>query len=70
MEGFAIMRFSLARVIAAAPAPSQQPPPRSSEDAIDAAMANMSGRLIRKLADRVSCDEAGNRATLHLLFDH
>jgi hypothetical protein len=40
------------------------------EDAIDAAMSSMSGRLIRKLADRVSCDEAGNRATLRLLFDH
>jgi xanthine/uracil permease len=40
------------------------------EDAIDAAMSNMSGRLIRKLADRVSCDETGDRATLHLRFDH
>jgi xanthine permease XanP len=40
------------------------------DDAIDAAMSNMSARLIRKLADRVSCDEAGNRATLHLQFSH
>jgi len=40
------------------------------DEAIDAAMSNMSAHLIRKLADRVSCDEAGDRATLHLQFNH
>ena len=40
------------------------------DDAIDAAMSNMSVHLIRKLADKVSCDEAGDRATLYLEFNH
>ena len=42
----------------------------ANDEAIDAAMSNMSAHLLRKLADRVSCDEAGDRATLHLLFNH
>jgi hypothetical protein len=42
----------------------------ANDEAIDAAMANMSAHLLRKLADRVSCDEKDNRATLHLQFDH
>jgi hypothetical protein len=33
-------------------------------------MSNMSAHLLRKLADRVSCDETDNRATLHLQFNH
>jgi hypothetical protein len=33
-------------------------------------MSNMSAHLLRKLADRVSCDETGDRATLHLQFNH
>ena len=41
----------------------------ADDDAIDAAMADMSAHLLRKLADRVSCDEAGDRATLHLLVN-
>ena len=42
----------------------------ADDDAIDAAMSNMSAHLLRKLADRVSCDETGERATLHLQFTH
>jgi hypothetical protein len=42
----------------------------ADDDAIDAAMSNMSAHLLRKLADRVSCDETDNRATLHLQFNH
>jgi len=42
----------------------------ANDEAIDAAMSNMSAHLLRKLADRVSCDEAGGRATLHLQFNH
>jgi hypothetical protein len=42
----------------------------ANDEAIDAAMSNMSAHLIRKMADRVSCDEAGDRATLHLQFNH
>jgi xanthine permease XanP len=42
----------------------------ANDEAIDAAMANMSAHLLRKLADRVSCDETGDRATLHLQFNH
>jgi xanthine/uracil permease len=42
----------------------------ANDEAIDAAMSNMSAHLLRKLADRVSCDEAGDRATLHLQFNH
>jgi NCS2 family nucleobase:cation symporter-2 len=42
----------------------------AGDEAIDAAMSDMSAHLIRKLADRVSCDEAGDRATLHLQFNH
>ena len=40
------------------------------DEALDAAMSNMSSHLLQKLADRVSCDESGNRATLHLQFSH
>jgi xanthine/uracil permease len=42
----------------------------ADDEAIDAAMSNMSAHLLRRLADRVSCDEAGDRATLHLQFNH
>jgi hypothetical protein len=42
----------------------------AGDKAIDAAMSNMSAHLLRKLADRVSCDETDNRATLHLQFNH
>jgi anti-anti-sigma factor len=42
----------------------------ADDDAIDAAMANMSAHLLRKLADRVSCNEIGDHATLHLQFNH
>jgi xanthine/uracil permease len=42
----------------------------ANDEAIDAAMSNMSAHLLRKLADRMSCDEAGDRATLHLQFNH
>ena len=41
-----------------------------SEEALDAAMSNISAKLIRKLADVVKCDESGDRATLHLQFSH
>ena len=40
------------------------------EEALDAAMSNMSAHLLQKLADRVNCDESGDRATLHLQFTH
>jgi hypothetical protein len=40
------------------------------DEALDAAMSNMSAHLLQKLADRVSCDESGDRATLHLQFSH
>ena len=42
----------------------------ANDEAIDAAMSNISAHLLRKLADRVSCDEAGDRAILHLHFNH
>ncbi|MEE4264976.1 MAG: solute carrier family 23 protein [Desulfobacteraceae bacterium] len=42
----------------------------ANDEAIDAAMSNMSAHLLRKLADRVNCDEKDNRATLHLQFNH
>jgi hypothetical protein len=42
----------------------------AGEEALDAAMSNMSAHLLQKLADRVSCDESGDRATLHLQFSH
>ncbi len=40
------------------------------EDAIDDAMSNISTRLIQKLADKVSCDEKDNQATLFMHFNH
>jgi xanthine/uracil permease len=42
----------------------------AGDEALDAAMSNMSAHLLQKLADRVSCDESGDRATLHLQFSH
>jgi xanthine permease XanP len=41
-----------------------------SDAALDAAMSNISLKLIQKLADVVKCDESGDRATLHLQFSH
>jgi hypothetical protein len=40
------------------------------EKALDAAMSNISAKLIQNLADVVKCDESGDRATLHLQFSH
>ena len=42
----------------------------AGEEALDAAMSNMSSHLLQKLADGVSCVESGDRATLHLQFNH
>jgi xanthine/uracil permease len=42
----------------------------AGDEELDAAMSNMSAHLLQKLADRVSCDESGDRATLHLQFSH
>jgi len=42
----------------------------ANDEAIDAAMSNMSAHLLQRLADRVNSDEAGGRATLHLEFNH
>ena len=42
----------------------------SGDAALDAAMSNMSGLLIRNLADRVSSDEEDERANLLLEFTH
>jgi xanthine permease XanP len=41
-----------------------------NDDALDAAMSNMSGLLIRNLADSVSSGEEGERAKLQLQFTH
>ncbi len=41
-----------------------------SDEALDAALAQMSGRLLQHLADRVGSGEAAGRAWLRLHFQH
>ena len=40
------------------------------DSGIDAALAQMSGRLLHHLADRVATGQSGEQATLRLHFEH
>ncbi len=55
---------------AAAPAPTAAALLDGDDSDIDAALAQMSGRLLRHLADRVSTGRSGEHATLRLHFEH